>query len=410
MRRVVVPLAALVLAACAPGVREAQPFAGVWTSDGFGIYLDVHGGDVDLYEYSRAHCALVYGGGARGISTVLGFEGGILVLTDAGRVIHLDALEALPAACAEEYRSTDPGRIVAVTAATMEELYRPALDDQWEDRLASVTEGLAFDAQSAATTFRALTALLAPLDDPGVRLAVDDPTLWNGVWSAGAGPFAGREPYLPPGLEASTVGGDDGIVVGRFGSVGYLGLSRLGGFAEDDEGSQRVLAAELDSLLAESASLILDLRGASSGRAVEAMLIASRFVSEELLVGTQMIGATPAGAVTVRPTVSAPFVGRVAVLVGPGSAGAAEMLVLALRGLPAVTVVGEPTAGSPTPPLARYLPNGWSLGVPALDLVTPDGRAWSGTPILPGIEAATAADDLDGGSDPALELALDLLG
>ena len=204
--------------------------------------------------------------------------------------------------------------------------------------------------------------------------------------------------------------GDGGIVTGSFGAVGYLGLARLGGFADDDEGSQRVLAAELDRVLAGSAAVIVDLRGASSGRAVEAMLVASRFVAEERLIATQMIGSTPAGDITVRPSLSGVFPGRLVVLVGPATAGAAEMLVLALRGVPGAVLAGEPTAGSPTPPLARYLPNGWSLGVPALDLMTPDGASWSGVAIVPGTEIATTRGDLESGADPGVSVARALLG
>jgi C-terminal processing protease CtpA/Prc len=85
------------------------------------------------------------------------------------------------------------------------------------------------------------------------------------------------------------------------------------------------------------------------------------------------------------------------------------MLVLALRDLPDVTVVGEDTAGSPTPPLARTLPNGWVLGVPMLDLVTPDGVSWSGVPIAPGVMAPVTGSDLDSGTDPGVAAALALL-
>jgi len=401
-------MAAVLLTGCAPGVREAQPFDGIWASDGFAVYLDVHGGNADIYEHSPAHCALVYGGSARGISDVLSLDQGRLVLDDSGRVIHFDPIAALPGGCADDFASDDAARITAVASATMEELYRPALDPAWTGRLEGVMPGLAGIIDPAAT-FAALVSLLAPLDDPGVRLAVDDSSIWDGVWSAGGGPFAGREPYFPPGLETSAVTGDDGIVTGSFGAAGYFGLARLGAFAGDDEGSQRVLAAELDAVLAESASVIVDLRASSSGRAVEGMLVASRFVPDERLVATQMSGATAAGDVTVSPMVGGPFAGRVVVLVGPGTAGAAEMLVLALRDLPGVTVVGEATAGSPTPPLARTLPNGWLLGVPTLDLVTPDGASWSGVPIAPGVMAPVTESDLDSGIDPGVAAALALL-
>lgn len=393
--------AVMVAAGCTPQA-EGKPFEGTWVSEGFGMYLDVHAGNADVYEHTSIHCALAYGGTTRGISAVLSRDGEQLVLTDAGRVVRFDPFPGLPTDCTEDYHREDAARVLEVAAATVAELYSPGVDPGW-------AEGIAFadlrGVSDQAVTFAALTALLAPLGDPGIRLVVDDPLLWAGVWSVGRGPFADAEPYLPEGLQAASVAGEGGMVTGTFGSVGYLGFSRLGAFAPDEEDSQRVLAAQLDSLLAEASAVILDLRGSSTGSTVEAMLVGSRFVPDERLVATQMSRSTPAGTITVRPTSAGPFAGRVVVLVGPGTAGAGEMLTLALRDLPDVLIIGEPTAGSPTAPLARLLPNGWSLGVPALDLVTPDGTSWSGRPIIPDVDATTTATDLASGEDPGLDAA-----
>jgi hypothetical protein len=399
----------ILLTGCSTAARDAAPFQGTWESEGLGLYLDVHGGDADVYEHTAVHCALVYGGPARGISDVLAFEGDRLVLTDSGRVIHFDAIPVLPAVCAGPFASTDSAGVVEVAAASVEELYVPGVDPEWAARLSGSIAGLEGVTDPGAT-FDALTNLLTPLGNPGVRLAVDDPTVWDGIWSAGGGPFVGLEPYTPAYLEDPAISGDGGIVTGRFGTVGYVGLARLGGFAEDDAGSQRVLAAEVDGVLAGSTALVLDLRGASSGRSVEAMLVASRFVDTQRLVVTQMVGDVPAGEVSVTPTAQGPYSGDVVVLVGPGTAGAAELLVLALRDLPAVTVMGEPTAGSPSPPLARSLPNGWSLGVPALDVVSPDGARWAGVPLVPSVSAPITGAELNDGSDPGIVVALRLLG
>jgi len=410
MRRAVAALAAVfLLAACTPGAREAQPFAGVWESPEFRVYLDVHGGSADIYEFSPVHCARVYGGAARGIADVLSFDGDTLLFADSGRVIRLTAVDALPVECAADYWTDDGGKVVAVTAATIESLYGRPLDDGWQARV-DQAGAAALGRVDDASVFAAITGLLDPLDDPGVRLVVDDPSIWNGVWASGSGPFAGRTPYRPPGLGDAALVGDGGIVTGSFGTVGYLGVSRLGAFGADDAGSQIALADALDGVLAGSAVVILDLRAASSGRAVEAMEIATRFVSESRVVASQTMGGVPAGDVTVEPVVGGPYGGTVIVLIGPGTAGAAEMLVLALRGLPGVTLVGEPTAGSPTPPLARTLPNGWSLGVPALDLVTPDGASWMGIPIQPDVTAVTSGTDLAAGADPGVAAALAVTG
>jgi hypothetical protein len=132
MRRGWALAAAVLLTGCAPGVREAQPFEGIWTSDGFAIYLDVHGGNADIYEHSPVHCALVYGGSARGISDVLSLDQGRLVLDDSGRVVHFNPIAALPEACGDDSATDDAARIVTIAGATMEELYhRPRRGMAW---------------------------------------------------------------------------------------------------------------------------------------------------------------------------------------------------------------------------------------------------------------------------------------
>lgn len=398
---------AVTVSACTDGSREARPFEGIWQSRGVGIYLDIDGQNADVYEYTSVHCVLVYAGPTRGISDVVSLDGDELVLTDAGRVIRFEGLAALPGRCAEESTTHDARRVVEVAAATIAELYQPGVDEGWSVRLETSIE---IDSVDPAATFAALTGLLEPLGDPGVRLVVDDPTTWAGVWAAGGGPLGGREPYVPPGLGAVAVTGEQGLVVGSFGAVAYFGFARLGRFGGDDDESQRVLAAELDAVLTDADALILDLRGVASGSAVEAMLVASRFVPDERLVATHMIGSTPAGDLTVHPNSSGPYPGHVAVLIGPGTAGAGEMLALAMRYLPGVSLIGETTAGSPTGPLARMLPNGWSLGVPALDLVTTDGVSLTGVGLEPDIVIATSDADLDAGLDPGIERALSLLG
>lgn len=402
-------VAALALTACSPGAREAQPFVGVWESPDFGVYLDVQGGSADIYEFSPVHCARVYGGAAHGIADVLSFDGDTLLFSDSGRVIRLTSVDALPAACAEDYWTDDGARVVAVAAATITSLYGRPVDAGWDARAADAQAAVAGRTDDASV-FAALTGLLDPLDDPGVRLVVDNASIWNGVWASGSGPFAGRTPYQPPGITDPALTGDGGIVTGSFGDVGYVGLSRLGAFDADEAGSQIALADGLDGVLADSTAVILDLRAASSGEAVEAMQVATRFVPTTTLVGTQTMGGWPAGDLTVEPVAGGPFDGRVVVLIGPGTAGSAEMLVLALRSLPGVTLVGEATAGSPTPPLARTLPNGWTLGVPALDLVTPDDTSWMGRPIQPDVPAATSGADLAAGEDPGIAAALAAAG
>lgn len=392
----------LVMGACVPQAPEAEPFLGVWASDGWGILLHVHGVRADVYEVTGERCRLADSGGARGIDEVVALDGDHLVLTDAGRVIRFDPLPDLPAECSAP---SDPsaGQVLATAVAAVEEHYHPGVDDGWEVRVADLVA-------DDTTLLAALQVLLRPLADPQVVLDTGDGEVWSASRPEAAAALAGalRDGALLPG---ATFTAGDGLVLDDLGDgIRYLGVLRLGGLAGSDEGSQRMLAAALDASLRDASALILDLRPASGGSDVEALLVATRFVVGRTVVATIAAhradgGTVPAGAHVVHPMPAGPFPGRVVVLIGPGTAGPAEVLALALDPLPGVVLVGEPTAGSPSSPLVRTLPNGWVLGVPNLDVVTPDGVSRVGAPLLPDVVAPLTAGDVAAGRDPGLDAA-----
>jgi C-terminal processing protease CtpA/Prc len=116
-----------------------------------------------------------------------------------------------------------------------------------------------------------------------------------------------------------------------------------------------------------------------------------------------------AGGVVVSPMPTGMYGGRVVVLTGPGTIGSAEFLVLALRDLGNVTVIGEPTAGSLSPMMARIMPNGWSVGLSNTRVVDAAGTAWNTTGIPPDEVVPISIADLDAGRDPVLERAEEIL-
>ena len=255
---------------------------------------------------------------------------------------------------------------------------------------------------------------MRPLDDPQIALQTGS-SLWHAVPSGvpddlAAGLAAGT---LLPG---ATIAGAGALVVADLGGgVRYLGFLRLGGFADSTDGSQRVVAAALDSSLDGALGLVLDLRAATTGAETEALLVATRFVATATVVATRHVrledgSLEAAGDATVNPMPTGPFSGRVVVLVGPGTSGPAELLALALAPLPTVTIVGEPTAGSPRAPLVRGLPNGWLLGIPNVEVITADGMARVGAPLVPDVSAPVTPDDLAAGRDPGLDAARAVLG
>jgi hypothetical protein len=391
-------VAGLMLAtACTPGSREAEPFEGRWESEGFGTYLVIDGGNVDVYEHTAVSCVRVQQGAARGISDFLSFEGERLVLDDDGRVLRFERVEFLPERCVEEFLTGDPGVTLGVLDATFREHYLPGVDADWDDRMAAARAAAA-DAGPEALLESVIT-VLDPLSDPEVRLAAPE---LDESWGAAEPPAvaAVRRAVDAIGLEQQ-----DGLAFGEVDGVPYIAVLRLEAVGEDAEVR---FAATLDGALPDAGPVVVDLRLVSGGLERLARLVASRFVSEDTTVASRAAiagtGTVAAGDITVAPFPARTVTGDVVVLVGPGTSGAGETLAAALSGVPEVTLVGQATAGRPGQFLVRVLPSGWTLGLPNQSLLLPDG-----TEIGPdGLEPDVVVRSGEG--DPQLETALEMLG
>ena len=383
---VVGALLGFLLVACNPGARDAEPFQGNWQSVTWGTYLSVDGGSIEIFEYSAVHCFSIASGGARGVVDVLSLEGENLVLTDAGRTVRFDRIDFLPDTCIGPV-ADDPVATFEVLAATIEAHYSPGVDQDWTHRVEALRPKVDV---SDDVLFEAITSLLEPLGRPDVRLAAR-----GEAWVA-----APADPIQFPEAEAL---GRGGILSGSLGDgIAYLAFRRFGDLAGDSDGSQRAAADVIDSAVAGANSLVLDLRASNGGSIDHAMLVASRIIPTDRVVAALSARGpdrfSAAGDVTVRPLPTGTFRGRVAVLVGPGTVGVAELLAAALAGGDGVTIIGQPTAGSPGPGMVRFLPNGWSVGLPNLTATLADG-----TDLADGVLPDVLAGD-------ALAGALDILG
>lgn len=402
MRRLLAAAALLVAAGCTSGGGGGDGFDGLWRSLGFGLLLEIDGG-IEVFEHTSVSCAAVAAGPARDISGLEAAEGGRLELREPARLIVFDRVDVLPGRCGDPFWTEDPVRTLEVLAATMEEHYAffDLRGSGWSERLASAIEEVDPSTEPAAllAVFR---TLLDPLDDAQVRIAVDDPDLEpGGVWSAGPAPpevetlaediRSGRVPLLEGAAEVKA---DGGVVSGTVaGGAAYLAINRLAGFDEDADREEAELARLLDGALADAGQrpLLLDLRVNRGGSEELALLVASRFLPEETRIASREVRVdgtdryADAGDLIVRPLPTGTFPGRLVVLTGPGTAGAAETLVLALRHAPDVLVVGEATAGSLSPLLVRSLPNGWTLGLSHQRVFDAAGELWEARGIPPDV-------------------------
>jgi tetratricopeptide (TPR) repeat protein len=101
-----------------------------------------------------------------------------------------------------------------------------------------------------------------------------------------------------------------------------------------------------------------------------------------------------------RPTV---------LLANRASASAADILVLAMRVLPHVTVAGDTSEGALSAQFPEPLPNGWTLWVAFKLLRDHNGICWDGAGIPPDLRVCNTAADLAAGRDRVLEFAMQFL-
>jgi len=108
---------------------------------------------------------------------------------------------------------------------------------------------------------------------------------------------------------------------------------------------------------------------------------------------------------------SARYAGRVAVLIGPGSASASEIFAHVLRQEKRATLIGRRTAGAVIVSRFYGLPGGGRMQIPIQDYIGVDGERLEGRGVEPEITvpAATLAD-WRAGRDPELAAALVELG
>jgi carboxyl-terminal processing protease len=150
-------------------------------------------------------------------------------------------------------------------------------------------------------------------------------------------------------------------------------------------------------------ALVLDLRGNSGGLVVELQRFAGVLFDRKLEIGYRLAGRR-------RPLISKPsehvFKGRLVVLVGGGSASAAEVLTDAVQHHRRGVVIGQKTWGSVQEAATYPMADGGSIQFPVSEFLGASGRRLEGQGVSPDIPVV-----LDGhaGEDRALAAALQAL-
>ena len=172
-------------------------------------------------------------------------------------------------------------------------------------------------------------------------------------------------------------------------------------YATFSEGSHGELREEIERLYRQGAEgLVLDLRGNGGGLLNEAVLSASIFVDEGVIVSTssRADGDTDyeavGGALDPKPTV---------VLTNRDTASAAEILAAALDDYELATLVGTRTYGKNTVQEILNLAAGGALDLTIGEYVTSEGESLAGGGVEPEVKSR---DDLEAPGDETLEAGL----
>jgi len=190
----------------------------------------------------------------------------------------------------------------------------------------------------------------------------------------------------------------------------YVRLPEITGRTAAD--LQRVVAAASGPVT----GLVLDLRNTVGGDVRAVPAVASLFLDPGCVVAR--VQSRVAGQSTELTTSAGParWAQPLTILVGPGTASAAEVLTAAMQDAKRAVIVGAPTFGDASTQSTTPLADGSRVSLTTSRYSTPGGRPITGHGIAPDVVASEPAPDAAPApgttastADPALQLALDVV-
>lgn len=135
---------------------------------------------------------------------------------------------------------------------------------------------------------------------------------------------------------------------------------------QDMQTTDNIMTAALNDLN-DSEALIIDLRFNGGGFDNVALKIASYFNDASRNIGTKKTHnnthQSQTYALTLNESPIQAYTKPIYVITGKSTGSAGEVLAMALKALPNVTIIGEATNGSVSDSLEHILPNGWNLSL-----------------------------------------------
>ncbi|MEM9666134.1 MAG: S41 family peptidase [Bacteroidota bacterium] len=406
-----------------PDGQFVEATHGVWASRGYGLVVQIDAEGAVLYNISEAGCL-------EDEMTVSFFADVARLYQRNGDVLHFsfrpenstrytfDRLDALPDACATP-PGDSPQEVFDYTWGVMAAHYAffDVYGVDWEARRARFAPQIRPD-MTDAELFEVLGAMLEGLDDGHLELYAEvngEEERWRtGTRSLGPAfraAFAAQEEVETMGafqsqwyfgtretIREEILGGDyetgsgGNVFWGRAGTVGYLNIAGMSGFADNEEASfEEDLAAAHTVMtqaltdLADTEALVIDIALNQGGFDEIGLAIASYFAAEPTLGLTKYAFTAEADtrqSFTVVPRAPS-YLKPVYVLTSDITVSAAETFTMHMRALPTVTHVGATTRGALSDILFRPLPNGWVLLLSHEVYLDAEGVLWEGRGVPP---------------------------
>jgi carboxyl-terminal processing protease len=158
---------------------------------------------------------------------------------------------------------------------------------------------------------------------------------------------------------------------------------------------------------AGAAGLIVDLRHNTGGTPELLQRVATRLLGTDVSLGQTRNGKGSEDMRTLEQ--GRQYTGPLAVLIGPVSGSAAEILAAAVQDQKRGVLVGRASNGAVLAGKKFALPDGGSVNVPIYDFVRAGDRRIEGVGVEPDIEVMPTLEDVRAGRDPVIERALAML-
>jgi len=429
---------------------------GLWERPGYGEIFDIAREGSDSYEINSASCAKSDSfDGITGVATadldlitVEPIEAGFSKVTLPGDLFPmlLKPLDALPAACSETVDESTQAQFDKIwTDFNDYYAFFDLRNVDWNLQYAQVSPQIADLASDSDAFFGVLVNLLTPIDDRHVGLFSEDldfsPATERGVFGMLVAEFEAQSEVTDEELfidekinqfnmtilnrlDEGSIDDQGEITWGTIdGSIGYINIERMEGFAEgadDDtdpsvnepEAAGRAIDAALNELQ-DMQGIIVDVRANVGGSDEVSIEIASRFndVQRIAFSKTASIGGVSIPAVEAElPAVANPYLKPIVLMTGRDTRSAAEIFAMAMSLLAQVTTLGQPTSGALSDELSKTLPNGWGYILSNEVYLDTNGESFEavGVPVDVLVSSLTL-EDIDARSDPILEAAINTL-